>query len=136
VSLPTDDPRLVTAWPLLDTGAARTVFDGAVAEQVGWSGADITDRAEDAQPLTGFGRGVVPLVGYAHRLTCHLPRSPRFAVLSLRVSLTPPYTLRMPVPDGRIFFQQAEVALVEAEQRVSLRFRGPSVVHKVLPAAP
>jgi hypothetical protein len=135
-SLPANDPRLVTVCPLLDTGVARTVFEGAVAEQLGWNAADIAGRAEDAQPLIGFGRGALPLVGYLHRLTCHLPLGPRFAVLSLRVLLTPPYTLRTPVLGRRDLFQQVDVALVDADLRWSLRFRDPSALHEAWPDAP
>lgn len=133
VSRSEEDPRAVRLWPLLDTGADWTLFDGVVARHLGLSDADIVGRAEDAQPISGVWRGASPLVGYRHRLTCRIPLGSCFAVLSLRAYLTPPYTLGAPVLGRRDFFQQVDFALIEAEQRYYLRFRDPSAIQEAWP---
>ena len=136
VASPQHDTRAVTLWPLLDTGAQWTLFDGAIALELGWSEADIVGRAEDAQPISGVARGGSPLIGYLHRLTCYVPLGPRFGALSLRAFLTPPYTLGTPVLGRLDFFQQVDFALVDAEQRVVLRVRDRSAIHESWPDAP
>ena len=136
VSLPGNETRLVRLWPLLDTGAEWTVFDGAVALQLGWNEPEIAGRAEDVRPLSRLGRTAGPLTGYLHRLTCYVPLGPRFATLPLRVLLTPPYALATPVLGRRDFFQQVDFALVEAERRVYLRFRDQAALREAWPDAP
>jgi hypothetical protein len=124
---------LARLWPLLDTGAEWTVFDGAVALQLGWNKGEIAGHAEDVQPLSGLRRGAGPLMGFRHRLTCHVPLGARYATLSLRVFLTEPYVLATPVLGRRDFFQQVDFALVDAEQRVYLRFRDAAAVQQAWP---
>jgi hypothetical protein len=130
VSLPGNTSRLTRIWPLLDTGADWTVFDGAIALQLGWDESEIAGRAEDVQPLSGLGRDSGPVAGYLHRLTCYVPLGLRFALLSLRAFLTRPYTLGTPVLGRRDFFAQVDFALLEAEQRFYLHFRDETVVHQ------
>jgi hypothetical protein len=122
--------RLITVWPLLDTGAEATVFDGTVALQLGWDESDIASRAEDVQPLSGLGQASGPLISYLHRLTCYVPLGAWFATLSLRVLLTRPYALAAPVLGRRDFFAQVDFALVEAAQRYHLRFRDKAALQQ------
>jgi hypothetical protein len=136
VSLAEHGRNLARLWPLLDTGAEWSLFDGTVALELGWSEAEIAALAEDVQPISGVGRSAGPLLAYRHRLTCYLPLGSRFALLTLRAFLTPPNTLAGPVLGRGDFFQQVDFALVEAEQRCSLRFRDPSVIHDAWPDTP
>ena len=129
LALSESDRRLGRLWPLLDTGADYTMFDGAVAVELGWTEADIASRAEDVRPVSGVGRGAGPLTGYLHRLTCYVPLGARYAVLPLRVLLTPPYTLATPVLGRHDFFAQVDFGLAEAERRCYLRVRDPAAVH-------
>lgn len=113
--------------PLIDSGAEYSLFDGAVALELGWTEQDIAGRASDVRPVTGVSRGA-PFVAYRHEFAILLSLGRTFAVLRLPAFLTLPNQLTLPVLGRQDFLRQVDFALVEAERRFYLRFRDRSVL--------
>ena len=130
IASPADANAIVGVEPVLDTGADYTVFDGRIAQYLGWREQDIAGRAEDTYPIFGVRADGHALVGYRHRFTCLISLGRQFAALQIRAFVTTPNTLSTPVLGRRDFFRQVDFALVEAEQRFYLRFRDRSVLQE------
>jgi hypothetical protein len=122
------DAPILSALPLLDTGAEYTVLDGNLAIQAGWSEEEIAGRALASFPLRGLRASGGALVGYQHAVALHIPVGRRVAAITLRVLLTAPNVLSTDVLGRGDFFRQVDLALVEAEQRFWLRFRDPTAI--------
>lgn len=119
--------RMVTVYPILDSGAELSVIDGSHAVRAGLSAADIVERALDVVPIYGIGHGP-SITGYLHEVTCYVGTTSQFGELRLRVLITPPDSMRDSVLGRDDFFRQVDVTFVEAETTIYLRFRDGGVI--------
>ena len=125
----TQQERLFSLTPVLDTGADVSAFDGSFALAAGWSIESIVDQAIDSQLIRGISAG--PAVrGYLHEVVCFVGESRRFAELRTRVLITPPNSLAFPILGRHDFFEQVDVTFAELDKRLYLRFRNPTAFHE------
>lgn len=121
--------RLVVVRPVLDTGAEASAIDGSFVHRIGWSMREVADRAVRTETIRGIGIGR-PIPGYLHIVTAFVGTPARYAELRLRVLITPPNTLEYSVLGRSDFFAQTDVTFAEADRRLYLRFRDPSVLRQ------
>lgn len=118
--------RVVTIRPLLDTGAAISIFDGRVAQAAGLSWSDVTRRALDVKPVHGLAYTARVVEGHELEVACYVGSAVRFAELRFRVLVTPPDSIALPVLGRAGFFEQVGVTFAEFEKLLYLRFRDPA----------